>query len=58
MVRYMIPCDDWGTALDDPLCIKIFGLLSNAYSTERVYEKGMLACVLRDPGCAFGDPGL
>ena len=25
---------------------------------ERVYEEGMLACVHRDPGCAFGDPGL
>src|SRR5690349_2711664 len=28
------------------------------HSSQRVYEKVTLACVLRDPGCAFGDHGL
>jgi hypothetical protein len=34
IVRYMLPCDDWGTAPDDPLCVNIFGLLSNVHPVE------------------------
>jgi hypothetical protein len=34
IVRYMIPCDDWGTDPNDLHCVRIFGLLSNIHSHE------------------------
>jgi hypothetical protein len=35
VVRYMILCDDWGIAQDNPRRVNIFGLLSNIRSVDQ-----------------------